>query len=92
MLDSCVDQTAAVTSETAAWDPASVHVISAPAQNPLFFPAEPSTLTLAIIGAGIIGIYRRVRKPPESPELKAKKAAMLQRRWYPEPLKRRDAA
>ena len=92
MMNLIVASTAALISEAASWDPASLNVVNPPAGHPVFIPGEPATLTLAIIGAGILCIYRFTRKPPESAEFKAKKAAMLQRRWYPEPLKRRDAA
>jgi hypothetical protein len=84
---------AEVMSEAASWDPASLNVITLPARDPLFTPAEPTTLTLAVLGIGLIGVYSYVRKIQQyKRKVALQRAELLKRRWQPKSVRARDAA
>jgi hypothetical protein len=62
MLNSIMLLLAALVSESASWDPASVHAAPLQAPTTAGLPQEPSTLVLALIGIGILGGYAAVQR------------------------------
>ena len=57
MFDDFYSLAAAMVPDSASWDPAPYIAVPTPASNPLFTPAEPRTLVLALIGVGLVGTY-----------------------------------
>jgi hypothetical protein len=60
MLFSLIDLTEA--SATSEWQPYATHEATAEAVNPQFRPEDPTTLTLALIGAATLAVYLAIRR------------------------------
>ena len=76
--------------EVAPWDPAAFNPPPAPRATPVTMPAEPSTLVLALIGAGMLVAFAGVQRWRRVQPTKTTGAAQL-RDAAPEP-RRRGAA
>jgi hypothetical protein len=62
MFDDFYSLAEAMVPDSASWDPAPYMAGPTHASNPLFTPAEPRTLVLALIGIGIIGAYAAMQR------------------------------
>lgn len=62
MLNSLIALSTLLISEASSWDPASLNIVPTHAKNPLMVPEEPATLTLALIGIGILGAYAGIQR------------------------------
>jgi hypothetical protein len=68
MLNLFRNLSSALLFEATSWDPASANAMPVRASSPEMLPDEPSTLVLAMIGIGIMGVYvslKRWRRPQE---------------------------
>jgi hypothetical protein len=73
--------------EVAPWDPALLNPPPVPRARPVTMPAEPSTLVLALIGAGIFAAFAGVQRWRRVQPTKTTSAPQL-REAAPEPRKR----
>jgi hypothetical protein len=62
MLDGLISLATTGISEASSFDIAGFNAVHHPAANPLMTPEEPTTLTLALIGAGLIAGYAAVKR------------------------------